>query len=206
MAVSLTGCSDTFDASAFIKGNLDYLYLGTVSEEFLKIVSDTEESLKQIHEATLQAEAEYFFKFFDIVEDFIPPEMKGEVIDMYRLIFSNAKFEVGEATQTEDDYLVDVTIYPIDIIQIVLEDFDDFLIAWYDRQEDGLIDDQSVEDFETQWAGEVINLVRGKLSRIGHLEPETISVRIVSQTSDGSNYYTISEEDMRRVDTLIITY
>jgi len=206
VAVSLTGCSGTFDASAFIEGNLDSLYLGTVSEEFLAIVSDTEESLKQIHETTLQVEAEYFFKFFDIVEDFIPPDMKGEVIDMYRLIFSKAKYDVGEATQTGDDYLVTVTIYPLDIIQIVLEDFDDFLTAWYARQELEVIDDLSVEDFETLWAREVIDLVRGKLGSIGHLEPETISVRIESQSTDGSNYYTISEDDMRRIDTLIIAY
>jgi len=206
MAVSLTGCSATFDASAFVKGNLDSLYLGNVSADFLDIVSDTEEALTQIHETTLLVEAEYFFNFFDIVEDFIPPDMKVEVRDMYRLIFSNAKYEVGEATQTGDDYLVTVTVYPIDIIQKVLEDFDDFMSAWYDRQEYGVFEDLSVEEFETLWAREVINLVRGKLSSLGHLEPETISVRIVSQSSNGSNFYTISEDDMRRIDTLIITY
>jgi len=206
MAVFLTGCSVTFDASAFIQGNLDSLYLGTVSAEFLDIVSDTEEALTQIHEATLLVEAEYFFNFFDIVEDFIPPDMKSEVIDMYRLIYSNAKYEVGEATQTGDDYLVTVTIYPIDIIQKVLDDFDDFMTAWYDRQEYGIFEDLTVEEFETLWAREVINLVRGKLSSIGHLESETISVRIMSQSSNGSNFYTISEDDMRRIDALIITY
>jgi len=206
MAVCLTGCSVTFDASAFVEGNLDSLYLGNVSAEFLDIVSDTEDALAQIHETTLMVEAEYFFNFFDIVEDFIPPDMKGEVVDMYRLIFSNAKYEVGEATQTGDDYLVNVTVYPIDIIQKVLEDFDDFMSAWYDRQEYGGFEDLSVDEFETLWAREVINLVRGKLSSIGHLEPETISVRIVSQSSNGSNFYTISEDDMRRIDSLIITY
>jgi len=206
MAVSLTGCSATFDASAFIQGNLDSLFLGTVSEEFLNIVSDTEESLMQSHEAVLQVEAEYFFSFFDIVEDFIPPDMKGEVIEMYRQIFSNAKYEIGEATQTGDDYLVTVTIYPIDIIQKVLDDFDDFLSAWYDRQEYGDFEDLSVEEFETLWARDVINLAKTKVGNIGYLEPETISVRIISQSSDGSNYYTISEDDMRRVDSLIITY
>ena len=206
MAVSLTGCSVTFDASAFIKGNLDSLYLGYVSAEFLEIVSDTEESLKQIHETTLRVEAEYFFNFFDIVEDFIPPDMIDEVIDMYRQIYSNAKYEIGEATQTGDDYLVDVTVYPLDIIQIVLDDFDDFMTEWYDRQEFGVFEDLSVEEFETLWAREVISLVRGRVGVIGHLESETISVRIVSQSSNGSNFYTISEDDMRRIDALIITY
>jgi len=206
MAVCLTGCSVTFDASAFIKGNLDSLYLGTADAEFLDIVSNTEEELKQSHEAALLVETEYFFNFFDIVEDFVPPDMKVEVIEMYRQIYSNAKYEVGEATQTGDDYLVDVTIYSIDIIQKVLEDFDDFMSAWYDRQEDGDFEDMSVEEFETQWAREVINFVKARIGNIGHLEPETISVRLVSHSSDGSNFYTISEDDMRRVDTLIITY
>ena len=206
MAVSLTGCSATFDASAFIKGNLDSLYLGAANAEFLDIVSNTEEALLQNHEATLLAEAEYFFNFFDIVEDFIPADMKDEVLEIYRQIYSNVKYEVGEATETGDDYLVDVTIYPIDIIHKVLEDFDDFMSAWYDRQEYGDFEDLSVEEFETLWAREVINFVKARLGSIGHLEPETISVRIVSQSSDGSSFYTISEDDMRRIDTLIITY
>jgi len=206
MAINLTGCSTTLDASAFIKGNLDSLFLGTVSAEFLDIVSDTEEALKLSHEEVLLVEAEYFFNFFDIVEDFIPPEMKDEVIEMYRLIYSNAKYEIGEATQTGDDYLVDVTIYPLDIIRKVLDDFDDFMSDWYDRQEYGVFEDLSVEEFETLWARDVINLVKARVANIGHLEPETISVRIVSQSSDGSNFYTISEEDMHRVDSLIITY
>jgi len=206
IAVSLTGCSATFDASAFVKGNLDSLYLGTANAEFLEIVSDTEETLMQSHETALLVEAEYFFNFFDIVEDFVPPDMKSEVVDIYRLIYSKAKYEVGEATQTGDDYLVGVTIYPIDIIQKVLDDFDDFMSDWYDRQEYGEFDDLSVEEFETLWARDVINLVKGKLAGIGHLEPETISVRIVSQSSGGSTFYTISEDDMRRIDSLIIAF
>jgi len=206
MAISLTGCSATFDPSAFIKGNLDSLYLGTVSEEFLNIVSDTEESLMQSHEAVLLAEAAYFFNFFDIVEDFIPPDLNAEAIEMYRQIYSNVKYELGEVTQTGDDYLVDVTIYPIDIIQKVLEDFDDFMSDWYARQEDGSNEDLSVDEFETLWASDVINFIKARIGNIGHLEPETISVRIVSQSSDDSTYYTISEDDMRRIDTLIITY
>jgi len=206
IAVCLTGCSVAFDASAYIKGNLDSLYLGTVDAEFLDLVSNTEEELKQSHEAALLIETEYFFNFFDIVEDLISPEMKGEVIEMYRLIYSNAKYEVGEATQTGDDYLVDVTVYPIDIIQKVLEDFDDFMSAWYDRQENGSFEDLSVEEFETLWAREVINFVKARIGSIGYLEPETLSVRVVSHASEGSNFYTISDDDIRRVDTLIITY
>jgi len=206
MAVCLTGCSVTFDASAYIKGNLDSLYLGTVDAGFLNLVSNTEEELKQSHEEALLVEAEYFFKFFDIVEVFVPPDMKGEVIEMYRLIYSNAKYEVGEATQTGDDYLVDVTVYPIDFIQKVLEDFDDFMSAWYDRQEDGSFEDLSVEEFETLWAREVINFANTRTGRIGHLEPETISVRIISQVSEGTRTYTLSEDDLRRVDALVIAY
>jgi len=206
MAVCLTGCSGSFDAATFVKGNLDALYLGIANEEFLALVVDTKEDLLQTYEAGLVIEAEYFFGYFDIVEESIPPEMKTEVIDMYRQIFSNSNYEIGEAVESGDNYIVPVTVYPIDIIYKVMEDFEDFMTDWNNRWELGTFDNMSAEDFETLWAREMIDLVKARLGSIGHLEAETISMQIVSQSSNGSNFYTIREDDMRRIDALIINY
>lgn len=207
MATCIAGCTGSFDATTFVKGSIDSLYLGVFDKEYLDIVVDTEEELVQGYEEGLQVEADYFFSYFDIIGDAVDPNMKSEVVEIYREIYSKSKYEVGNSTKSKDSYLVSVTIYPMDIMQKIQdEEFDGFVEVWSDREEYGYFDDMTDEEYETAWAREIIDMTKNRINSIGYLDPQTISVQVVVDTIDGEEYYTISENDALRIDELIIKY
>jgi len=207
VGVSLTGCFASFDAALYVKGNIDSSYLGVFDKKFLDIIVDTEESLKENYEDNLVIEAEYFLYYFEIEEENVPG-IKSEVAEMLREIYSKAKYEVGKATKAGNSYLVSVTIYPIDIIsKVVEEDFDEAFGDWERRGELGEFDDMADEEIEMLWARIIIDLVKARLGNIGYLEPETISVQVVVESSNRSEVlYIISENDLSRIDQLILAY
>lgn len=201
-AALLAGCGlASFDPKAHLQGNLDAQYLNKYSDEYLNSVVNTKEELEKAYDDGLDVEADYFIEYFGIVIDKCTDSVKTEIKDMYKEIYSHAKYEVGDASKSGDTYLVSLTVYPIDIVQkVVNEDWDAFAEAW---QADDTLYDMTEEEFETAWAEGVIGLFKARLDSIDYLEPETISVQIVK---DESGIYTISSNDFQRIDSLIIQY
>ncbi len=200
-------CGTSFDAGTFVKGSIDSTYLGTWDEAYLDIIVDTEEDLKESYESGLKVEADYFISYFDLAQEYVTEEMYQEIIDIYKEIYSHLKFEVGAVAKGEDYYTVTVTIHPIDIIKKINEnDSDAFYAAWDARWENGDFEEMSDEEFEHEWAREILDLVKSKLPTIGYLEPETIAVQVVLEGAGKEQYYTIAQNDFERIDELIIKY
>ena len=203
IAAILAGCSQasSFDPKVLLQGNLDAQYLNKYSDEYLNSIVNTKEELEEAYANGLDYEADYFIEYFGIEIDKCDDSIKTEITDMYKEIYGYAKYEVGEVTKSDDTYLVSLTIYPIDIVQkIVDEDWEAFSASW---QADDTLYDMTEEEFETTWAESVIELFKARIDTIGYLDPETISVQIVK---DDDGVYTISENDFQRIDSLIIQY
>lgn len=101
-------------------------------------------------------------------------------------------------------FQVEVTIYPIDIISKIMdEDAEDFTEKWQSRVENGEFDNSTEEEVEQTWAREIIDMVDARISSIGYLDPQTISVQV---TKDDDDYYRIDSGDFDRIDSLIIQY
>jgi len=211
LSMLLTGCGNlfgtSFDAAKYVKGNIDSIYLGVFSKEFMDIVVDTEAELKEQHELGLQAEAEFFMHYFDIADDALTDDMRKEIIEMYRQIYTHSRYEVGEATKSGDTYLVSVTIYPMDIMsRIVEEDVEPFMDLWIARDGAGEFDNMSIEDIERVWARDIIDLVKARINSIGYLDPQTISVQVNLNKSNGQEVWIIDDHDFSRIDAYIIAY
>lgn len=201
-AVLLVGCGKaTYDPKVQVQGNLDAQYLNKYSEDYLKTAVNTKEELDRIYEKGLELEAEYFINYFDIRIDQCPDGTKDRIIRLYRNIYAKSKYEVGDAAKSGENYLVSVTIYPIDIFKkIIDEDMDPLMDNW--RKDDTLYNITD-EELETEWADRVIKMCEARLGSIGYLEPETVSVQIIKNEE---GYYTINGSDVNRIDKLIIMY
>ena len=115
-----------------------------------------------------------------------------------------SKYEVGSESKNGETYLVEVTIYPIDIISKIMdEDAEDFTEKWQTRVENGEFDNSTEEEVEQTWAREIIDMVDARINSIGYLDPQTISVQV---TKDDDDYYGIDSGDFDRIDSLIIQY
>lgn len=198
----LSGCGGLFSAKALVQGNLDLVYLNQYTDEYLKSVNLTAEEAAEQYEAGIAVEVGYFVEYFNIELDLCDDSIEPQITELYHEIYDHSKYEVGEETKNDDYYLVELTVYPIDIMQkVVEEDAEDFVADMQDRY---MADEFTTEEeYETAWAQGIIDLVSARLDSIGYLEPETISVQ-VGPDSDG--VYCIADNDFTRIDGLIISY
>lgn len=200
-AVMLAGCGATYDPKVQVQGNLDAQYLNQYSDEYLKMSVNSKSELDKMYEKGLEIEADYFINYFEISIDQCPDTTRDRIIKLYRDIYARSKYEVGEAEKSGDNYLVSVTVYPIDIFEkIIAEDMEQLMENW--RKDDSLFT-MTDEELEAEWADRIIQMCTSKIASIGYLEPETISVQIVKNEDEN---YTINESDVKRIDELIIKY
>ena len=206
LALSLAGCGTlmTDSVKTLVQGNMDELYLGKYDEAYLELVDSTAEESEQNYLGGLEYEAEYFAQYFNVEN--LTDEIKAEIVELYKEIYSHSKYEVGEASKVDETtYGVKVTIYPLDVIQKVLEE-SDAAIEELNAQftEEQLATEEGYAEYDAAWARMFISLCREKLSDAGYLEPEEIVVQVVQDPADG--LWTISENDFQRVDSYIIAY
>ena len=191
-------------AAALVQGNLNLIYLNQYTQEYLDSVGLTPEQAEEQYEQGIEVETEYFANYFNILLDSCSDGIEEQIEDLYHQIYAHSKFEVGAATWDGSAYCVELTVYPIDIIQTVVnEDAEAFTTSWQTRGEAGEFDSMSDEEYETTWAQEIIDLVSARLEGIGNLEPQTITVHV---EPDASGVYSINDDDFNAIDVLMIQY
>lgn len=198
----LSGCGSSFSATDLVKGNLDLIYLNQYTDTYLKSVNLTKDEANQQYEDGIAVEVEYFCNYFSIVLDSCDDTIEPQITELYHQIYEHSKFEVGGESKNGDTYLVELTVYPIDIMQKVMEEDSETISAtWEEMNAAGGLDTE--EAYETAWAQLIIDTVSAHVDTIGYLEPQTISVQVTKGTD---NRYTIDSNDFSRIDGLIITY
>ena len=199
----LSGCG-SFSATELVKNNLDLIYLNQYTDDYLTRVGLDKEQADQEYEDGLEVEAEYFASTFDIDLDICGDEIRQQIIDLYRQIYTHSKYEVGAESRSGDTYLVQLTVYPIDIFQKVNdEDAEAFLADMQERADAGEFVNMTDDEYEVVWAQAIIDMVSARIDSIGYLDPQTISVQVVKGED---NVYVIDDSDFNRIDSLIISY
>lgn len=199
----LSGCG-SFSATELVKNNLDLIYLNQYTDDYLARVGLDKEQADQEYEDGLEVESEYFANTFDIDLDICGDEIRQQIIDLYRQIYTHSKYEVGSQSSNGDTYLVQLTVYPIDIFQKVNdEDSEAFLADMQERADAGEFVNMTDDEYEVVWAQAIIDMVSARIDSIGYLDPQTISVQVVKGED---NVYVIDDSDFNRIDSLIISY
>ena len=96
-ALALTACAGGFDASKYVQGVLNNIYLGD-SAAYMEMVDITAEEAKEEYEQGVEVEADFFLQYYGL--DTVSDEVYQEIVDMYHQIYSKSKFEVKEAVRT----------------------------------------------------------------------------------------------------------
>jgi hypothetical protein len=219
LIVALSACgSDTNAIKTLVQGNIDTIYLGQYDQDYMELTGETEETLNQQYEDGLDVEAQYFCSYFSIVDssagetyDDVSDDIKQQIIDMYKEIYSHAKFTVGEVAAMQDgNYTVQVTVSPINIIRLAMEavesggsnPYNDFTTETASLDFASMTTEQYAE-YCKNYAQACIDLVKSQMSNIGYEEDKTQSLQ-VQKDSDG--LYSINADDWAVFDTYVIYY
>lgn len=208
MLLGLAACSGNqpFGAADLLQTNLDIIYRGSHTAETLSQCGITAEEADAMYQNSLKTEISYFCKYFDIDEALLSEETQNRMYDMYTKIYGKVQYTVGEATQTADGYIVELSIRPLLIMQDFLaEDADTIMNNWQQRMDAGNFDLMTDTEREEAWADGIISAVaaRAESSNAGY-DAQTLSAIHITQDADG--YFAISDEDMATIDRLLIAY
>ncbi len=206
-ALSSLGSKDmTQLVGSLVQGNLDEIYLGRYSDEFMELVGSSQAECEQVYLDGLAQEVDYFLYYWNIESP--TEELKSELTELYKEIYSHSRYTVGECSQLDEKtYAVKLDVYPIDIMQQVSDAIDAGGMDWfYEKYADFAPENASQEEYDAwdqDWANGIVDLVRAKLPDIGYTGMESRAIQVV-QKEDG--HWIMDDGDMSWIDVQMIYY
>ena len=197
----------TFDATAYVEGLLKETYLGEFDEGYMTLVGITEEEAQATYENSLDVESNNFYYFYDI--EYPTEEFHEKMMDLYKRIYAHAKFEVvSAAAQDDGSFSVKLSIEPINIVQLAEAKFEEAMQPFYDKypmevQQAMDVGDEKYVAMDQEYAQMILDLYESVMPEIGNEEAQSLSVQI-EKGEDG--YYSLTDDDFNRIDSLIINY
>lgn len=192
-------------AILLVQGNLDEIYLGTVSQEYLDLIGSTKEEARETYEDGLSVEAEFFADYFDI--NFLPDPLKAQIIDLYREIYSHIRYTVVEAGKVDDNiYAVKIDVEPINIMELAKAAEDEAMSSFSAKYADADVDSMTDEEYaayDADWAQAVIAMVKEQIPQLGYKPAVHLTVQVVR---DDDGIWQISDDDIVNLDAQMIYY
>lgn len=207
LCFSLAACGGGFETivKTLVQGNLDEIYLGQFNSDYMKLVNSDEDECEESYRIGLETEAEFFISYFEI--EYPTDELVDEIVELYKQIYAHSKYIVNDPAKLDDNtYAVKVQISPIDIVQLVSDNWDDGMESFYEKYANVDIASMSEEDyiqFDAEWAETIISMFYDQLPNLGHMDEQSIAVQI-TKGSDGK--WMIADNDLMAVDAAIIYY
>jgi len=199
MLLSLTACGKASNYQAYVRSIISSNYLG-VTDEYIKMTGANEEDAEAIYLQNVTRLANNLSSYYGL-EISGDPELAPAMVDLAKQIYGKAKFDVGKAYKDNNINYVDVTIYPIDILNQTNPEIIEYVKNFNTAVENGDYNDYTKEEYEYEFASGIIGILAGAVSDIDYAEPETVKVRII--LSDDSYY--IGSDDVKNIDRAIIS-
>lgn len=194
----LCGCAGSFDAHDYVQGGLDVLYKGEVSEEYLKLVSDSKADCLAAYGENVQAEVKSFCERFYLDEN-----NTADIEELYKGVFAAVKYETGEAEKTATGYCVPVTVQPLSLFRDSYELLDKYDREFTQRFADGEFAELEGSAIESEYVAGMIDLLSAELDEPQYLDAETVMLHL---KSEGKGVYTLDPDDMAKLHETLIAY
>lgn len=209
LGIFLVGCgqaSQEENVERYIQSALDVNYKA-ITSDYMQITGATEDEAKQTHAQCVEVETDSFFEYFTI--GYKTKEQFDKVTQLYEAVYSHADYEILGVEQVEENHFkANIAVRPIDIIHLIVNDIDDLhkILEEKYMQTETMTDEEfqtHSEEYDKEWADGLINIFESKLSELGYLEKQEISIDVYI---DESNIYTFDEEKFWQIDDYIISY
>ena len=185
MTVGFAGCGKKFDAAAYTKACLDAMYKGDYKEYAKQVEISEAEAKKEIEEEFVSIVEEGF-------EDLGTDEaLQARYVDLMKQLYGKAKYEVGEAKETEKGYTVKVSVEPIDALKVYSEGMQEKVM---EALEAGAVTEDNLMTFACDYLEECIN-------GASYGEKQELEVKI---EQDDDKVWEFSEEEIEKVTSALI--
>jgi hypothetical protein len=205
LAAALSGCGllTQFDASSYVAGIIDATYKGN-SEKYLETVADaTEEEVQEFYMQNVEAEVAFFAENY-LGLTHVSEENQATLIDFYKKVYQNAKYDVKEAVKSEDGYSVEVVVYPINLFEKCYDQMVSFNDSFFGEDNTSNLENLTEEEIQDQFLAGILEICLPYADNIEYDESRSVGVLIKKDPED--DLYYMNDDDMRRIDELVINY
>ncbi len=200
MLFSLTACGTDVEKvyQSYIKSLIAINYMGA-TEDYMKASGASQEEADTLYNANVEYLADNIITYYGItLTD--APDLKDDYLELAKLIYSKCNYTVSKARKDGSVYLVDVTIYPMDLFAQTAPEVSTYVEGFNQRVKEGNYDDYTLTEYETEFSNGMIEILTNGSLNMTYCEPVTITVEIIE---DGETYY-ISDRDFMRIDAAMI--
>lgn len=209
MLLSFAGCGGGYseeDAASLVKWNLESIYLGEHDPAFISSTRSTEEELDASYEEGIFAEVDFFIYYVDI--EYPTEEIRNELAEVYKEIYSKSKFEVKGAERVDEiTFKIETEIYPIDIMEHLLMNYEDYLTDLYAEYADVDMENMTMaeyQEYDEKWAACLIEALRAQIPEMGYNAPETVTVEV--KYLEDEEVWQMTDESFSEFDARVIEY
>jgi len=200
----MSGCSAVslltqgeFDASGYVQGIMDSTYKGEF-DKYIELTEDTKENAQAAYDTVMDTRAQSFATYTAIT---FTDESKAKFVEYSKQIYKNAKYEVLEATKTDNGFKVDVVISPMLILQNISDEGEAYIAEFNSKNANGEFADFTQEQYEAEYTNGILKIFENNISNIQYGDNVTVTVDVVL-TED--KVYTLSTEEFNKIDSVIL--
>ena len=115
-------------------------------------------------------------------------------------IYSAANYEVSESYKENGSYYVDVTVYPIDILNQSYDDILSYIEKFNEDVNNGVYNDYTKEEYDKEFASGIADILSANAENPEYQDAVVIKALI----EDDGEYYSIRAESLAEIDSAII--
>ncbi|MDO4834004.1 MAG: hypothetical protein Q4A40_03090 [Bacillota bacterium] len=193
LCVVMTGCGNSFDPCDYLKGQMQLLKTGEVTEEAL---ANTEGSKEDLEKDYQEVEDTFVDAFLEEVKELNFEDTKENremVADVFRAIMAPMTYEVSdEYTEEGDSYFVDITVERSNILnEDVLEKWtNDWVDSHYGKF-------NSEADVYAAFWPDYCNYIIENADKVGMTDSGKITIEIAYNDDDG--YYEVTKSSIGKL-------
>lgn len=200
LVCSLTACTANVEKryQTYIKSLIAINYLGA-TKDYIEASGANKEDADALYDANIELLTDNILTYYSVKLD-DAPDMRESFKELARNIYSKVNYKVDKARKDGSVYLVDVTIYPINLFAQTSADVTAYVDTFNADVKAGTYNDYSLTDYETVFAQGLLDILNAGCETMSYADPQVVTVEIIE---DGSKYY-ISDRDFMKIDTAMI--
>ena len=201
MMLGLTACSGNEEKryQTYIKSLIAINYLGA-TKDYIEASGANETDAQNLYNANIELLTDNLLTYYGVkIDD--APEMRTQFEELAKHIYSKVNYKVDKARKDGSVYLVDITIYPINLFQQTADEVVAYVDAFNADVKAGVYNDYTLSEYETVFAQGLLDILNTGCENMTYADPEVVTVEIVEE---GDKFY-IKDRDFIAIDSAMIS-
>ena len=197
----LTACGKANEESLYqqyVKSLIAMNYLGATSD-YIAATGATATDANSIYDSNISYLTNNILTYYNLQID-NAPEVRSQYEELAKKVYSKVNYSVSEAYKYGSVYLVDVTIYPIDLFNQSATRVRNYIDSFNTDVSEGKYNDYELAQYESEFAGGLAVILSEECESMTYADPVTLTVEIVE---DGNTFY-LRDRDFLNIDASII--